>query len=96
MFSDSSSIKIATLSQSLLATICLLAFSLPAHAYVDPGTGSMAVQLLIGGVVALAFTIKTYYYAIRAKMRSIFGRSDPTVVAESESTSTASTLDKAE
>ena len=48
--------------------------ALPAHAYVDPGTGSMVVQMIIGGVVAAAFMIKTYYYQLKAKLRSLFGR----------------------
>jgi hypothetical protein len=51
---------------------CLLA--LPAHAYVDPGTGSMAIQMLIGGVVAAAFVIKTYYYELRRRIARLFGR----------------------
>jgi hypothetical protein len=86
---------IAILSQRLLAFFCLLVLSLPAHAYVDPGTGSLAVQFLIGGAVALAFTVKTYYYAIRAKIRSMLGRPDPAEV-EPDNTSAASTPDKVE
>lgn len=88
---------IATLSQRLLAIFCLLVLSAPAHAYVDPGTGSLAVQFLIGGAVALAFTVKTYYYAIRAKIRSMLGRPDPVAVdVESDKASAASAPDQAD
>ena len=53
----------------------------PAHAYVDPGTGSMVVQMIIGGVVAAAFMIKTYYYQLKAKLRSLLGRGDEEAAA---------------
>lgn len=55
----------------------ILFFSTGAHAYVDPGTGSLAVQFLIGGLVALGFMIKTYYYSLKSKVRSLLGRPDP-------------------
>lgn len=90
-------LKTAVLSRKLLAFCCLLVLSTPAHAYVDPGTGSLAVQFLIGGAVALAFTIKTYYYAIRAKIRSMLGRPDPAAVGvEPENTGAESTTDQVE
>lgn len=36
------------------------------HAYLDPGTGSIAIQLLIGGAVAALATLRTYWSRIRA------------------------------
>ena len=33
-------------------------------AYLDPGSGSMLVQLLVGGVAAAAVAIKLYWYKI--------------------------------
>jgi hypothetical protein len=33
-------------------------------AYLDPGTGSMLVQLLVGGVAAVAVTAKLYWHRI--------------------------------
>ena len=35
--------------------------SQPAHAYLDPGTGSFMVQLLIGGFLAGVATIKLWW-----------------------------------
>jgi hypothetical protein len=35
------------------------------HAYLDPGTGSMALQLLIGGAVAALATIRVYWARIK-------------------------------
>ena len=48
-----------------LATICL-----PAYAYIDPGTGSAIVSLIIGFFVALGLTFKTYWY----KLKALFAR----------------------
>jgi hypothetical protein len=38
-------------------------------AYLDPGTGSMLVQLLVGGVAAVAVTAKLYWHRILRLLR---------------------------
>jgi hypothetical protein len=38
------------------------ATSMPAHAYLDPGTGSMILQVLLGGVAGLALAGKLYWH----------------------------------
>jgi hypothetical protein len=38
-------------------------------AYLDPGTGSMLVQLLVGGVAAAAVTAKLYWHRILRLLR---------------------------
>jgi hypothetical protein len=38
-------------------------------AYLDPGTGSMIVQLLVGGVAAVAVTAKLYWHRILRLLR---------------------------
>ena len=38
-------------------------------AYLDPGTGSMLVQLLVGGVAAVAVTAKLYWRRILRLLR---------------------------
>jgi len=38
-------------------------------AYLDPGTGSMLVQLLVGGVAAAAVAAKLYWYRILRLLR---------------------------
>jgi len=40
------------------------------QAYLDPGTGSMAIQLLMGGVVALLATLRLYW----DRMKTFFTR----------------------
>ncbi len=42
----------------------------PAYAYLDPGTGSTLLQLLLGGAVGVAAVIKLYW----SRIRSIFSR----------------------
>jgi hypothetical protein len=37
-----------------------------AHAYLDPGTGSMLLQGAIAGIATLAYTVKIYWYRIKA------------------------------
>jgi membrane associated rhomboid family serine protease len=39
------------------------------HGYLDPGTGSIAVQLVIGGLVAALATAKLYWQRLRAFLR---------------------------
>jgi hypothetical protein len=40
-----------------------------AHAYLDPGTGSILLQVLIGGVAGLGVIAKLYWH----RLRSLFG-----------------------
>jgi hypothetical protein len=39
-----------------------------AHAYLDPGTGSMILQVLLGGIAGLAIVVKLYWYRFRAML----------------------------
>ena len=49
-----------------ITLILLMTSSLPAAAYLDPGTGSMILQGVIAGIAVAWFTIKTYWYRIQA------------------------------
>jgi hypothetical protein len=46
----------------LLASINILA-------YLDPGSGSMIMQLLVGGVAAAAVALKLYWYRLLRLLR---------------------------
>jgi hypothetical protein len=37
-----------------------------AHAYLDPGTGSMALQLILGGIVGGLTLMKLYWRRVKA------------------------------
>jgi hypothetical protein len=61
---------------SALAPALALALALlpaPAHAYLDPGTGSMILSAIIGLFAPAALAIKTWWYRIK----SLFRRQDP-------------------
>lgn len=56
---------------ALLTASALLLFSTQdAYAYLDPGTGSMILQGLIGGIAGGMFAIRLYW----GKLKSRFGR----------------------
>jgi hypothetical protein len=48
---------------TILATAAwlLLVFATPAYAYLDPGSGGMMVQLLLGGVAGVAVLCRMYW-----------------------------------
>lgn len=50
--------------------ICLACLLLPASAfaYLDPGTGSMMLQVILGGVAAIGVALKLYWYRILAAL----------------------------
>ena len=49
----------------ILMVLASLAFG-NAYAYLDPGTGSMLLQVILGGVAAVAVALKLYWYRILA------------------------------
>ena len=63
----------------------------PAYAYLDPGTGSMILQMTIAGILSVAFTLKMYWYRIKNVAKRMLGQEveklpleTPLTVKESE------------
>lgn len=56
----------------LAAAVLLLGIPTPAHAYIDPGTGSLLLQ----GLAAALITGLAFVRGIREKIMSIFKRKD--------------------
>jgi hypothetical protein len=58
----------------------ILGFSLtpPAYAYLDPGTGSVLLQGLIGGIAAIISFLSIYWH----KVKSFFSKKDLEIDAE--------------
>ncbi len=52
----------------------VLIFADVAQAYLDPGTGSWLIQMLIAGAVGAAFAIKMFWYKIKAGFARLLGR----------------------
>ena len=53
---------IAVLTLALLGAL----WSLPARAYLDPGTGSVVLQIILGGLAGAAVADKLYWYKIKS------------------------------
>ena len=45
----------------LLTILAVASWPTTIHAYVDPGNGSMIVQLLLGGIAGLAVALRVYW-----------------------------------
>jgi hypothetical protein len=51
-----------------------MALTAPARAYLDPGSGSYLLQILLAGVVAALFTVKLFWLRIVTFVTSHLGR----------------------
>lgn len=54
---------------ALLVAIGLFAFEAPVHAYLDPGSGSMLLQILLGGFAAAGVIVKLYWNRLTSLFR---------------------------
>jgi hypothetical protein len=55
-----------------LMLVSLLMLAVPAHAYLDPSTGSMILSAIVGLLATMALAVKTYWY----KLKSFFRQDD--------------------
>ena len=52
-------------------------FSVPdAFAYIDPGTGSVIIQMIIGGLVGTGIAVKVFWYRIKSALSPSFKRNN--------------------
>jgi hypothetical protein len=58
------------------ALLFLALFSMPAMAYIDPGSGSAILSAIAGFLVAITMVIKAYWY----KLKSFFVKPKPETV----------------
>ncbi len=49
-------------------------FASDAHAYIDPGSGSALLQLILGGIAGIGVVAKLYWDRVKTKYHSWFGR----------------------
>jgi hypothetical protein len=59
-------------NSALLAAVSTLIFTGPAWAYLDPGTGSMMLQLLLGGIAGAMVVGRLYWHRFRGFVTSRF------------------------
>lgn len=62
-----------TLRRAAVAGALVFGTAAPAHAYIDPGTGSMLLQVIGASVAGAMF----YFRDLRMKLFSLFGRRGP-------------------
>jgi hypothetical protein len=49
-------------------------FSSPAYAYLNPGFGSILLQMLLGGLAGLAIVLKLYWEQVRKVFQNLFSK----------------------
>ena len=82
-------------SVALLGSVVTLFFTGPAWAYLDPGTGSMMLQLLLGGVAGAMVVGKLYWQRLREFVTSLFS-GKPSEAARATHASASSKADAPE
>jgi hypothetical protein len=67
---------LSTSTRFAVAFGVLLAVSVPqtAHAYLDPGTGSVILQVVAAGVLGALFTFKSYIRTAKSAILRMLGR----------------------
>lgn len=53
---------------SFTALVFLIGTSAPAHAYIDPGSGSYVLQLALAGILAVVFSLKMSWQRLRTSI----------------------------
>jgi hypothetical protein len=62
---------------ALLAVSFLVFTQGEAHAYLDPGTGSMLFQVLVGSILASLFAVKMFWHRIKVFVTATIQRRKP-------------------
>lgn len=61
----------------LLALLIVLAHTPCVYAYIDPGSGSFMLQMLIASLIGTIFTLKMYFKNLKEKLlKFLFPRSE--------------------
>jgi hypothetical protein len=58
----------------LLPVTAILLIPATAQAYIDPGTGSYVVQLLLAGILGALFALKVFWRRVVSFFKGLFGR----------------------
>jgi len=55
--------------RALVVLLVILVAEAPAHAYLDPGAGSVLFQVLLGGFAAVGVIVKLFWHNLTAPFR---------------------------
>jgi len=64
----------AIAASTLLCLVVLFTFPRRAQAYLDPGTGSYLLQVLLAGLLAGILVVRIFWRSIKAFLRGLFAR----------------------
>lgn len=64
------------LNPRILVASVLAFFACPAHAYIDPGSGSFLLQILLAAVVGAMFYARQGADAVKRFVRRLFGKKE--------------------
>jgi uncharacterized membrane protein len=45
--------------------LALATIAVPSYGYIDPGTGSLVIQSIIGAIAAIGVTLKLYWHKLK-------------------------------
>ena len=66
------------MSMRLIPLLSVLSIGLllpaSAHAYLDPGSGSFVIQMILASLLGVLFYVKTAWHQIKAFFASLFGK----------------------
>jgi hypothetical protein len=61
---------------TLLVTVITLFFPHFVYSYIDPGTGSYIIQIVIAAFVAVSFMVKIYWLKIKGFVVRLFSKKE--------------------
>jgi hypothetical protein len=64
----------ARTSALLGVLVILVVFVRPAYGYIDPGSGSLLIQVVIGSALACLLGLKVFWRQVTAFLARLFGR----------------------
>lgn len=59
------------MKNTILIFVLYLTFTVNAHAYLDPGTGSMILQLILGGIAAFFVAVNGFFFKAKNYIKKI-------------------------
>lgn len=69
--------RISRLATWIAALLVFWAIAAPsAHAYIDPGSSSFIIQIMVGAAAGAGLAIATFWRRIRAFFSRVFGRGE--------------------
>ena len=73
-------LRLAHVSPRIRALIVFLAvtWAAPAHAYIDPGSGALVIQVLVSAFVGVLFFARGFLMRVASRIRRLLGGRDTT------------------